>query len=269
MKKATYIRLRRLSFQALTLVLASTVLYIYFNTSLFTIQNYKIVGAPDTYVEDLEKQARLIAENKIYYILPGNRSISYHTSDLKTLIKETLPNSKTIAIYPSGLHTLTIRLTHYTPLFAVSDTHAIAEDGTVYQEIIPLDDFPRLEVASSSLVYPRTLKALEELVGKVDAVLYPVWLISVDESNDIRLFDASHKKAVILSSGANMDLVWSNILSAIDTDPLKSKLKDSTEILEYIDTRFGNKVFYKFTNVSIPDINLQHDATTTASTTLR
>jgi hypothetical protein len=268
MKKATYIRLRRLSTQALTLVIVSSVLYVYFNTSLFTIKNYKIIGAPEEYVSDLDKQARLIAENKLFYILPGNRIVSYHNSDIKTLIKETLPNSKTIAVYPSGLHTLTIRLTHHTPLFSVSDTHAISEDGTVYQEIVPLDQFPRLEVASSSSVHPRTLKAVADLVEKVDAVLYPIQTISVDEYNDVRLYDVSRKKSIIISNTANMNIVWSNILSAIDTDPLKSKLSNPSEHLEYIDTRFGNKVFYKFTNGSVPAITPERD-TTTATTTLR
>jgi hypothetical protein len=268
MRKATYIKLKRTLTTILSLTIISGTLYVYFHTGLFTIHSYKIVGVPEQYVESIEHGARLVAEQKLFYILPGNRTVSFHDDELKTLVLETLPNSKSISIYPSGLHTLSIKVVPHVPLFAVSDTHAIAEDGTVYKEIIPLLDFPRLEVASSSSVHPKVMRSVAELVEKIDAVLYEVHYVSVDEFNDIRLYDKNKRGAIIISSNANMDMVWSNLLSAIDTEPLKGKLKSTNEHLQYIDTRFGNKVFYKFTNAKDTVIIPPHDDTASTTTAL-
>lgn len=266
MRRATYTRLKRTLTTILVLTTTSTVLYVYFHTGLFSIKQYKIIGAPEQYVEELDRGARLIAENRIGYILPGNRVVSFHDDELKTLVVETLPNSKDISVYPSGLHTLTIKIEPHIPLFAVSETHAISREGVVYKEIVPLDDFPQLDVGTSSSVHPRVLRSVADLVEKIESVLYDVRFVVVDEHNDIRLYDGSKRGAIIISNKADMELVWSNLLSAIDTDPLKSSLTTKKDRLEYIDTRFGNKVFYKFTNGANTDIIPPHDDTTASST---
>ena len=66
----------------------------------------------------------------------------------------------------------------------------------------------------------------------------------------------------MFSGIADTDKVWSNIVSAIDTDPLKSKLLNNKDKLEYLDARFGNKVFFKFTNDGKTAIIPSHDIST-------
>jgi hypothetical protein len=70
------------------------------------------------------------------------------------------------------------------------------------------------------------------------------------------------------SSKEDIKKVWSNLVSAIDTEPLKSKLANSKNKLEYLDTRFGNKVFFKFTNEGKTIIMPTYEATSTATTTV-
>lgn len=269
MRRKTYLLWKKRVLQAAIFLLIFGALFIYFRTGLFTLHTYRIVGAPEAYRDDLENGVRLLTEDPILGMIPANRSVSYRDSDIRTLIRETLPNSKDISIRPSGLHTLTIKIVPYDALFSVSNTHAISSDGTIYQEIVPLEDLPRITLATSSAVAPTTLVALSHLISNVDSVLFKVASLSVDEYNDIRLYDADGRSSVIVSSTADMNKVWSNILSAIDTDPLKSKLADQPKNLEYIDTRFGNKVFYKFTNGSAPAIILPHGTSTASSTTIQ
>jgi hypothetical protein len=180
---------------------------------------------------------------------------------------ETLPNTKDISIHPTRLHTLSIKLTSYEPVFSVSGTHAIARDGVVYREIVPLDPYPRLSISTSTSLYPSTLADLSVLVKNLSTVLFDVRYVVIDEFNDIRLYDEHKQKAIILSISSDMPKVWSNIVSAIDTDPLRAKLQAGALQLEYIDVRFGNKVFYKFTNgvntAIILDTNVPSTSTTT------
>ncbi len=266
MRRKTYVlwKKRLIKFTVLTLVLGA--LCVYFRTGVFTLTTYEITGAPEAYLPQLQHDVRLLAEEKLYWVLPGNRSISYHDNDIRTLLRETLPNTSTISIRPTGLHTLTIKLTSYTPLYSVSDTHAIAYDGTVYKEISPIKDLPRLSIASTTKVTPEELAAIDSLTQNVNAVLFPVKYIDIDQYNDLRLYDETKSTSVITPISLNISKVWSNILSAIDTDPLKKKLQAHIEHLEYIDARFGNKVFYKFTNASAPAIIPPHDDISASST---
>ncbi len=51
---------------------------------------------------------------------------------------------------------------------------------------------------------------------------------------------------IYVNTKDNANYVWVTFISAIDTEPLKSKLEKNLKNLEYIDLRFSNKVFYKF-----------------------
>ncbi len=265
MRKRTYVLLKRLVIRSTILICCIGAIYVYFRTGTFTIHDYHISGTTEEQATELKRQFGFLADQKVMKILPGNRVLSYHDNEIRTLITETLPNTSDIILYPSGLHTLTVKIQSYTPIFAVSETHAISENGVVYKEIVPLDTFAQLSISTSTEVSQNLLRSMETLASNIDTVLFKVRYITIDEFNDIRFFDESKKTNVVVSSDADMNRVWSNILSAIDTDPLKKKILEKSELLEYIDTRFGNKVFYKFTNASVPVIIPPHEMATTTT----
>jgi hypothetical protein len=269
MKKKRRLLWKRIIVWFMSFTLGIGFLYAYFGTGIFAIRSYEIEGAPEEYVEQLRNGMNLLAEQKLFYSLPGNRVISFHDDEIRTLIEETLTNTKKIRIYPKSLHTLHVGIQSYTPLFSVSDTHAITEDGVVYKEITSLAGYPRLHVGSSTEVMRGTFRSLSKLVKNISSVLFPIEYIDISDDNDIRLYDKDRKSAILLSSSSDMDKVWSNVLSAIDTEPLKGKLSGKGSYLEYLDTRFGNKVFYKFTNGEVPAIIPNTNATTTATTTVQ
>ncbi len=265
MRKRTFLLWKKILARLAVAVGVFAVLYIYLYTGFLTIQKYEITGTPDSYVPDLKKEMASLAEQKLYKVLPGNRVISYHDDALRALVMDTLPNTKSISIRPSGLHSLSLKVESHTPLFSVGDGYAISRDGSIYKEIIPLDDYARLEIASTTQVAPATLVAISGLSKKLEAVLFKIGSISIDEYGDIRLYNEKKSSYVIIASASDEDKVWSNILSAVDTNPLKKSLEDNLARLDYIDARFGNKIFYKFTNGNKIDIirDTQDHATST------
>lgn len=268
MRKKTYLLWKKILTRIAVTAISIFLIYVYLHSGLFTLHDYKITGAPDAYVSDLQKGIADISNQKLYWVLPGNRSISYHDSAIRALIMDTLPNTKDIFIHPTGFHTLLIKLAPYTPLFSVGDGYAISDDATIYKEIVPLAEYPELRIASTTQVQPATLKAISSLSGKIGDVLFKVASISIDEFGDIRFYNEGRNSYVMIASGSDEARVWSNILSAIDTDPLKKSLASNLSSLEYIDARFGNKVFYKFTNKNKTAI-IPSYATSTATTTIR
>jgi len=51
---------------------------------------------------------------------------------------------------------------------------------------------------------------------------------------------------IILKTDLDFESALGNLQSALDTDPLKSEFKNKYSSLEYIDLRFGNRVYYRF-----------------------
>lgn len=76
------------------------------------------------------------------------------------------------------------------------------------------------------------------------------------QNGDMKIFLNNTKDNsgyIYVNTNDKAEYVWITFVSAIDAEPLKTKLKDNLEDLDYIDLRFSNKVFYKFkdTNVDI------------------
>ena len=262
----------------LGITVVSGVFYICFRTSTFTITSYELVGVPEEKKDLIINGLNDIAKTPLYKIIPSNRIFSYRGLRIKSLISKVLPNTERISFLPVGFHTLRITTTSYTPLFRIDGIHAITSTGVVYEESKDISFLPQLEIASSTTktidkdgisttmiegdanVF---LSMLSSIVSNINSVLFTVSKIYVDTYGDIRLFDIREKSLVLFSRDSDTKKVWSNIVSAIDTDPLKSKLKIDKESLLYLDARFGNKVFYKFRNGGI----IETHATTTATTT--
>jgi hypothetical protein len=109
------------------------------------------------------------------------------------------------------------------------------------------------------------------LIEKIQPVLFPVRAVLLDKEGDVTFFNENGSSFIKFSSASDSDKVWSNLVSAIDTEPLKGKLEKNKTDLLYLDIRFGNKVFYKFahdtfTKQSGTAIIGNNDATSTVST---
>ncbi|MBX4215815.1 hypothetical protein KW797_02620 [Candidatus Parcubacteria bacterium] len=86
---------------------------------------------------------------------------------------------------------------------------------------------------------------LGDFVRKVAMLsLAPSYLVK-KEDGDMELFLKEGGK-VALSLKEDMEKMFSNLESALLADPLKSDMEKRRTALDYIDLRFGNKVFFKF-----------------------
>lgn len=90
--------------------------------------------------------------------------------------------------------------------------------------------------------------AFKELDTFINAISDKVFLLSQlikNEDQDYELYLKDGGKIIFsLKDGAEKS--FSNLFSALETEPLKANLRNKPKSLEYIDLRFGNKVFFKF-----------------------
>lgn len=276
MKRRTLVLWKRILVRVGIVICIFGCLFLYFKSNLFTIYTYDISGVDDYRKEFLIKKFNELESEKIFYIFPGNSVFTYHRNAIKTIIYDTLPNTASLSIYPPSLQTLKIVITAHTPMFRKGAHQAITQDGLTYTEINNVSSLPELNVASSTLMTKEILAKIAIIYPKISASLFPIQRISLDENQDIRAEGGPNKSEIIFNAEASMDTVWSNIVSAIDTEPLKSKLENHKDSLQYLDVRFGNKVFFRFTNGKEAAIiqdgsknTLLHATTTNATPTSR
>ncbi|OGI74427.1 hypothetical protein A3D42_01045 [Candidatus Nomurabacteria bacterium RIFCSPHIGHO2_02_FULL_41_18] len=78
----------------------------------------------------------------------------------------------------------------------------------------------------------------------------PVSLYSkIDGDIEIHLSsDSSYLNSpkIIFKKNSDLEKISENLQAALDTEPLRTELKNKYSFLQYIDLRFGNKVYYKF-----------------------
>jgi hypothetical protein len=158
-----------------------------------------------------------------------------------------LPNTKSVSISPTSLHTLRIKVESHAPIFKINEKEAITKEAIVYTEIEDISNLSTLSFTSTSTITPDLISKIIDIIPKVSASIFEIKSININEYNDIYLQgNLNNKSSIILSETSDVKKVWSNLVSAIDTEPLKSKLIKQKDKLEYLDTRFGNKVFYKY-----------------------
>lgn len=256
--------------------------WLYFRTPLFTITTYELKGVPEMYKEKIHERLRHVASTPRYKIFPTNRIVGYRATSIRETIVDILPNTESVTILPTGLHTLTIEVSKYTPLFKFDETRGITKEGIIYTEVNDMSSLPVFFIASSTThdmvengirvteiedLTVDDFAELSEFIQNINQILFTVRKIHIDTYGDVTLYSKDDESKIFFSRETDIQKVWSNLVSAIDTEPLKSKLTQEKEVLEYLDARFGNKIFYKFTNISKGSIIKSHDTSNLSATT--
>jgi hypothetical protein len=259
----------------MTVGVVSGLSYFYFGTSTFSITTYHISGVDEETSKLLNQKLHDLGDTKMLSIVPANKIITYNRSGIQQIVRDTVPEMATLHIRPIGINTLRLEITLLTPLFRVSETQALTEDGIIFTTKYPLSKYPKIVIASSTvlsvrshgvpfskLVSPETIENkaflhdLSALVAKISSVVFPVDTVYVEATGDVLCVDERGVSKVIFLKDSDFKKTWSTLVSSVDTDPLKTKLTANKEQLEYLDVRFGNKVFYRFSDMAFQNGNV-------------
>lgn len=268
-KRKTLILWKRRLAILLSLFLAGGFIYAYAFTNVFSITSFSFRGVSEKDKEKLASSLKEVIASNTLYIIPGDKILTFNVHRISDTVKSILPNTASVRVYPSGLHTLSVSITPYVPLFRTGEGEAYDREGNRYKEQNDISHLPSIYFLSTTTPKQKLFENLDELLPQVSMLLFPTERILVDSYGDIYVFASGSKGRIILAEKSDFKKAWLALVSAIDTDPLKSSLEKNKEALEYIDLRFGNKVFYKFTNNEKPAIIPEHATTTVATSTPR
>jgi hypothetical protein len=104
-------------FRKWTVILSSGIilfglLYFYAQTDYFTITSYAIVGVEDETRVRIDNALREEATKKSFLIIPHDKILTYSKRNIISVVRDAVSDLATITIHISGLHTITIEITH-------------------------------------------------------------------------------------------------------------------------------------------------------------
>ena len=245
-----------------------SILYLYFGTQMFTTTTFSFIGIDKEDTQKIEQALAIELTKEQVWFFPSNKVLTAPSKHIIKDIKELLPNTDFVKVYPSGFHTLTIEVVPYTPLFRLSSGRAIDPRGIVYKEQHDISILPMISFATGTPA-ASFLANISTFITKVNTMMFPVRYIVINDIEDVYMSEKASSSMLIIKADVDFKKAWSTLVSALDTDPLKTMMQKDKGNLEYIDLRFGNKVFYKFTNAVPVSIISSHNATSTATSTVR
>jgi hypothetical protein len=265
--------------------------YVYFFSNLFTINSFSVDGVEEVTKGVLEKQLTEDMSHQWLGIFPKNKIFTYSGGTIISTVRTLVPDTAKVDIRPVGLQTIVVKITLLNPVMKFSDGRLLSEDGIVFFSKKESQSYPFLMLASSSvqslkidgLMFDRLMrdnqpvdhlfiKNIVDLSVKTGTVLFPVRTISIERNGDISFLSETGLSKLLFLENMDTKKIWSTLVSAIDTEPLKGKLLHSKDSLEYIDARYGNKIFYRFSDMPFQNIKVNgilgdHAASSSFSTT--
>lgn len=241
--------------------------YGYARTSFFVITSYDIRGVDDDSRVSIDSKLHDAAKQKTWGLFSNDKILTYSKKSVINVVHTVATDADTISVRAAGLHTVKIVVTSLTPVLQLHpETHqVITNDGIIFTTKNDIHKYPIIDIASSTvrtitrkglpmlqLMYKDDaidrilIEKLVDFSSKVSSIIFPVATIVVSPVGDVSFIDERGMSKVEITEDADSKKVWSTLVSSIDTDPLKSRLANSKDGLEYLDVRFGNKVFYKF-----------------------
>lgn len=291
-KRRTLTLVVRWTIRLSSITLVTLFLYGYFGTQFFAITSYQISGVDEDTRASIDTQLHLLDKQKLYKVFPADKIFTYSGDTITKIVRDIVPEMATIDIRPVGLHTLKIEVSLLKPIFRISNSQAVTSDGIIFSTKYNIGMYPLIEIASSTtkvikddgihftqFVLPTEdtttdfFESLSDLSGKISSIIFPVERIIIENTGDVSYYNDKGTSKVLLLEDSDFKKVWSTLVSAVDTDPLKTKLSTNRDGLLYLDVRYGNKVFYRFNdmafqNGSVTGILGDHGTTTSSTSTL-
>jgi cell division septal protein FtsQ len=201
----------------------------------------------------LEARVSSSLDGNVFFFIPKTNALFLPRFEIEESIKEEAPEISTIDIDLKGFNNIEVSINEFEPklLLEVKDkNYFVNEFGDVFMEA------PLLHSHDDLLSFFNDLEEVEIRDNVIDAdFLRSINLFSEKLNNlDIRVHGVSHEGEdvyyiktdlgfdILVSSQDNLEISFENIKTILENGTLsREQLPD----VNYIDLRFGNKVFYK------------------------
>lgn len=233
------------------------------------ISEIKISGNKTIEADVLEQTIRGEISGKYLWLFPKTNILIYPQSDIKAKLGDNFKRLKDIKLLIEDNKVLAVSLDERTAKYlwcgenisSEGKCYFLDETGFVFDEAPYYSgdvyfkfygkaglDFNNPLGSSFAKEHFQQLIYLRDAI--LDMKLKPIALEAKDDG-DVEIFLSNSKPfssspKILFKIDSDFQYIAENLDAALNTEPLKSKIKNKYSLLQYIDLRFGNKVYFKF-----------------------
>lgn len=229
----------------------------FFHIKAFLVRDVRIAGASTVPAEDIERVVREELSGRYFFVFPKNNAFIYSDAALSARLAREFPKLNHIDVSLENFHAIAVSVTERSPsaLFcgASFDEPLVPclfmdEEGVAYEAAPEFSDNAYMRFYGGKALAPgdrylsleeyRPLFVLAEAMK--GAGLSPA-RVEVDDNGDVLLVDQSGASVRFTMRQKPEDLLKA-LTAARESEALAGK---SFEEIEYLDLRFGNRLYYK------------------------
>lgn len=233
------------------------------------ITTVDIVGNKILETETIKSMVAKEIEGYYYFIVPRNSVFFYPKKYLERALSDKFKRIKDISIDIKADQILEVYLSErkavYTwcgedfPVDQISlekeDCYFMSEDGYIFDKAPFFSGTVYFKFygpgAVGKLFAPESFSRLIVFKDNIIGMGLRPNTFHIKKDGDVELYLASNNSEInfpkiLFKIDADLTKVAENLQAAVTTDPLKTNLRDKYDTLNYIDLRFGNKIYYKF-----------------------
>lgn len=237
----------------------------------FQISKVVVVGNSNVSSDEIQNVANTYLNTTYLGLFPKTNAFIYPKEKIKQAILSTYPRIADVDLYTESLNILNIKIKERDPAAvwcAAIKCYLVASDSYIYAEVQDVSSDSSLESSTStSFVSVTAISKLPRMSGSDDVVgpepigkyvytpeLFKNLLYSVQEINNMKMrvkdVQVFSRDEIIFNIVQNGKIILADRKPFTQSiDDLKSAFSSpaltSSSSFEYVDTRFGNKVFYK------------------------
>lgn len=228
-------------------------IFYFFRIPALQIKDVEITGADKVDKSELHRIAENLSEGNIIYFIPKHFFLLYPKKEIAKSILEKYPEIITAKVVLRGFNKVEIRIVERTPYaFYCNSSCFYADDqGFVYKQASSTDEhiiFKDLRVLSnqsSISTYPlqtEVFKNVESFARNISELNLHIKEIVIEVNSDLSVMTEEGK--IIVSVRGSFSDQYSFLKTAL-SQKLFLYPDGSIRNFDYIDLRFGKKIFYK------------------------
>lgn len=249
-RKKKLFRIYALVFIAVLLLIG---LYFLSRLDSLLIKRVVVVGNSTVPSTDIERVANSLLDSSYFGIITKRNSFFYPKDDIRSTLLETFPRIESLALDTESFSLLNIRVKERSPYAkwcSAIECYFVDEYAYIYTKandeststlaIMGLEEKIGTEPVGKTMMSEAMLKQLVAMTNELEKENLHVYEIEYRSKDEI-VFKIENNGRILFNERRPLELSFSNLMTAIKSEVLTS----GTSTFEYIDTRFGNKVFYK------------------------
>ncbi len=262
-KQRRQIFLRKAVFYFVCLVALFFILSLVSKIKGFAIKDVAVSGASVISTDEIKSAVQKDISGNYLHLFSKKNIFIYPKNKIERDLRDNFKRIKNLNVAMGEHSTLDIKLTEQNQEFLwcadAIKCYFLNKDGLIFSEApffsgdVYFKFFTTLSSADAAhpigakVFSPETMAGISDLINSLPAI----GLKSISLSSDlpgsfaIALAGANSPK-LLIKEKSDFTKIYNNLSSALNTEPLKTKIKENYASLKYIDLRFENKVYYKF-----------------------